>query len=240
MSRGDRRHHDLSGREMDRLLDDVLANPAIKARLARPYRLLTIYDIALLGSSSIGGAHVYLDRHLRENGQPYGVLKIKGRPFDIRAHLVGHERLEQAIEDVLGWPYLMLAHPLATHAENRSVTMRGGDPVAYEAALKPFIKADESERITKTPSDLDMRPLMAWGDDKVIAQVKAVAQKEKRDHASVGYVGQSQRSGQQCSKCAMFIAEKYVGPACTGVQSPIAPDGWCRRFKVGKLDDPGD
>jgi len=51
--------------------------------------------------------------------------------------------------------------------------------------------------------------------------------KELLSHQSVGYVAKSPHRKRQCSNCSMFIAD---GPACTLVQPPIAPEGWCRRW----------
>lgn len=236
MSGGHHAKHDLTQFELDDLLDEVLGNPKIKARLAKPYKFLADYDIALLGSSSIGGEHVYGDRHLREGKGPYGVIMVKGKKLNVVPDLIRHERLEQALEDVLGWPYDKLAHPVAQHWEERGYARKGFDPKDVEVAFRPFIKHDEHERITRSPTDLDMRPLLAPPKSTaLIAHVNETAQKEKRPHSMVGYVIESKMPNQRCGKCAMFIEPEFGGPACVGVQSPIVAGGWCRRFKAGSL-----
>src|SRR6266446_6122360 len=133
------REHDLEPAELDDLLAEALANRKVKARLAKPWNLSIAYDIPLLGSSAIGGGTVYLDRHLRNNGGgPFGILPLEGRAIDVKPPLIRHERLEQAIEDELGWPY-KLAHPVAQHWEEKLVKAKGFDPKAYERMLEPYI-----------------------------------------------------------------------------------------------------
>jgi hypothetical protein len=236
MSSGHHKPHDLTERELDDLLDESLANPKIKARLARTFELTTQYDMALLGSSSIGGHKVHLDRHLRHGNRPYGVIMVVSKPLDVKPGLIRHERLEQALEDELGWPYERLAHPVAQHYEERDYRAKGFDPKDVEKAFRPYIKHDEVERIVLTPTDLDMRPLLAPPrSSAVIARINAAAQREKRTHGSVGYVARSSLANQRCGKCRHFIKPEYGGPACVGVQSEIAEAGWCRRYMRGIL-----
>jgi hypothetical protein len=238
MSGGHHGKHDLSAAELDDLLDEALANPKIKRRLAQPYTLVTDYDIALLGSSSIGGRRVFLDRHLKYRNWPYGIIPVRFKRLDVKPGLIRHERLEQFLEDELGWPYLPLAHPVAQHWEERDYIAKGFHPRDVEVAFRPYIKHDEAERIVKSPTDLDMRPLMAPPrSTRIIDRINETSAKEKRPHESVGYVDKSTRANQHCGKCSMFIAPKYGGPACTLVQSPIVETGWCRRFRAGKLGD---
>ncbi len=52
---------------------------------------------------------------------------------------------------------------------------------------------------------------------------------EKRTHASVDYVEHA-TGDDHCAICKHFI--KGNPPACTGVKSPIAATGWCKRFKA--------
>jgi len=234
MSAGHHHPSKLSERELDDLLDKALAHPKIKERLAKPYKLVTNCDIALLGSSSIGGHSVYLDRHLRGRNCPYGVILVRGKPLDVKPGLIRHERLEQAIEDILGWEYDR-AHPVAQRWEDRDYRRKGFDPADVERAFRPFIKSDEHERIVRTPTDLDMRPLLAPPKSAtLINHINATAQKEKRPHESVGYVARS-KTKSHCAGCVHFVEPKYGGPACTGVRSPIDPAGWCRRFRSGDL-----
>ena len=234
MSAGHRHPSKFSESDLDDILDEILAHKRVKERLARAYKLVTDYDIALLGSSSVGGAHVYLDRHLRGRGLPYGVIPVGKRQLDTKQGLTRHERLEQALEDLFGWSY-DLSHCVAQHWEHRDYKRRGFDPAAVERAYKPFIKSDEHERIVRTPTDLDMRPLLAPPKSTaLIEHINKTAQSEKQPHTSVGYVASTSHRT-RCDTCANFVEPKYGGPLCTLVQSPIEPVGWCRRFRKGSL-----
>ena len=237
MSSGHHAKRDLSASELDDLLAEALANPKIKARLARPFKLVNSFDIAMLGSSSVGGHNVYLDRHLQHLENSYGTIPVNGRWLNVKPGLIRHERLEQALEDELGWPYA-LAHNVAQHWEERLYRQRGFDPREVERAFVPYIKHDSVERITRSPTDLDMRPLMAPPrSTKIIERVNATAQKEKRSHQSVQYAYLSQRAGQRCGKCSMFVKPEYGGPSCTAIKSPIEATGWCRIFHRGVLGE---
>ena len=237
MSAGHHGVRDLSHAELDTLLKFALAHPAIKKRLARGFRLDVGHDIALLGSSAIGGWTVYFDRHLKFRNWSYGTIPVQSRRLDVRPGLIRHERLEQACEDCLGWPYI-LAHQVAEHYENIYYASKGFDPAAVERGFIPFIKSDALERITKTPIDLDQRPLLAPPrSTKIIERVNATAQKEKRTHESVKYVAKSEIAGKNCAGCKRFVATIYGGPACIGVQSPVNEGGYCRRFVAGKLGE---
>jgi hypothetical protein len=237
VSSGHHAHSALDAAELDHLLDEALANANVKARLAKPFELVTQFDICLLGSSSIGGRKVYLDRHLRFGNRPYGVIMVGDRPLDVKPGLIRHERLEQALEDCLGWPYLPLAHPVAQRWEERDYKAKGFDPRDVERAFRQYIKFDAHERITKSPTDLDMRPLLSPPvSQSMIARINQTDQREKRSQQSVAYVAKSVRPSQRCDICRHYVDPKYAGsPACTGVDSPISPDGWCRRFSKGSL-----
>lgn len=218
-------HHHTSKRsaaELDALCDEALANPKVKARLARRFKLVTTFDIPYLGSSSIGGARVYLDRHI-----PPIVLTKSRQP------LIRHERLEQACEDELGWRY-ELSHEVATRWEHRIVP----DPKAYEKMLRAFIKADAHEKILNCPTDMDLRPELAPPvSEQLLTRIRWAMAKEKEPHWSSNIDYQTEpNADRQCSKCSMFVTKTYGGPACTLVKDPIEPQGFCRRFSAGKLD----
>jgi hypothetical protein len=235
MSAGHHHKSTLSTAELEDLVDEALANPKIKARLAQPFKLITTKDVPLLGSSSIGALNVYLDQHLRYRDWPYGILPVDGRRLDTKVGLIRHERFEQAVEDELGWPYMPIAHPAATVYEHRDYRAKGFDPAAVERAYRPYIRTDEHEPLKLVPTDLDLRPMLH--DAKLLERTKAAQDKEKRPHEAVSYVDQATPS-RQCAACEMFIKPEYGGPNCTAVQRPILPAGGCRIFKRGTLDKP--
>lgn len=227
----------LSSAELDDLLDEALADPKIKKRLARGFNLVTSFDIALLGSSSIGGFNVYLDRHLRFKDWPYGILPVRFKKLDTKPGLIRHERLEQALEDEFGWGY-DLSHAVAQQWEERYYRAKGFDPEAVERMFEPYIKHDEVERIVKTPLDLDMRPLLApVRSTAIIKRIEEAAQKEKTPQKVVAYTNKAHMQNQRCALCWKFVDPKYGGPGCVKIQSPIVAGGWCRRFERGKLEE---
>lgn len=238
MSSGHHRSHELPQSELDELLNEALAHQKVKRGLAQPFTLVTDFDVPYLGSSSIGGKKVFLDRHLKYRDWPYGILPLQFRKIDVRPPLIRHERLEEILENELGWSYFKYAHPVAQHYEERLVKRLGFDPKDYEKMLRPFIKADEHERLKKVPADMDLRPEMAPPKSvSLLARIKEVTQKEKRTHETVKYEEISTHRGQKCELCRHFIPVPFSGPACVGVQDDVVGGGWCKRFSAGKLGE---
>jgi len=222
--------------ELDDCLAEALANPKVRQRLARSYKLVKDYDIPLLGSYSVGGHNIYIDRHFKTDGK-FGYLRVGKKLLNAIPGLIRHERLEEALMEVYGWKYL-LAHYVAEHWEEQLYRARGFDPIAVEKAYEPFIKADETKKLTKTPTDLDRRPLMSNSepeDKEILKHEKESANRARVSHASVGYVAKSVKAGQECSKCAMWKAPRFGGSSCVLVKDPISPGGYCRRFVRGTL-----
>lgn len=226
-----------SAKEIAQLAREALANPLVRKRLERKHTLDIDHDIVYLGSSSIGGATVYLDRHLRVARQPHGHLLIGGRFYQTTRPLTRHERLEQACEDELGWVY-GLAHRVATWWEHELVRAQltwipeDKRVPAYEAALKPYIKADEHEKLIRVPGDLDIRPLLAPPMSKALVDhVRAAMEKSRAPHAEVGYVAASKHTGKHCAGCSMYVPADQGYRGCAAVRPPIDPAGWCRLFE---------
>jgi hypothetical protein len=147
--------------------------------------------------------------------------------------LIRHERLEPILENVFGWPYDTIAHPVAQHWEERGYAARGLDPKQIEKAFAPFIRLTEREPLKKVPADLDLRPML--GDKKLLARTREAQDRAKVSQAHVRYVDRSTVPNQSCADCRMFLKPQYGGPACTLVKSEIHPAGWCRRFARGEL-----
>jgi hypothetical protein len=126
--------------------------PPDKTLLARKVRLVTSYDVPLLGSSSKNGKDVYIDRSLAAHGP----LDIKGVMFDTLPALVIHEKVEKALED-LGWSYTD-AHNYATKLEHAYVRSKGIKPEDYEEALKPWIVKCGRKTDTRTAPNMELKP----------------------------------------------------------------------------------
>ena len=235
MSSGHRhKSHTLTSSELNDLLSEALAHPKVSKLLATPFKVITNQDIPLLGSSSVSRAHVYFDRDLKYQTWPFGVVPVGERRLDVKPGLIRHERLEPILEDVFGWPYETLAHPVAQHYEEKIYIWRGFDPRAVEKAFAPFIKHAETKQLKKVPTDLDLRPSLT--DPKLLAHTRSAQEQQKKEQTSVGYVDPSKVANQKCELCSMFVKPKFGGPACTLVKSPIAAGGWCRRFHRGALE----
>lgn len=52
---------------------------------------------------------------------------------------------------------------------------------------------------------------------------------QKRTHEAVHYEHPSGHGRERCAVCAHFISSNP--PRCEGVQSPIRPEDWCKRFE---------
>lgn len=152
----------------------LIANPEIKKRLYLPHKLDQAHDLPYLAGYSQDGQTIYIDRHLpdtltcEEDGH-----KIE---FDPRPHLVDHEKFEKSVMDVLGWHYKH-AHEAANGYERRGVLKAGLFWGPYNKVYTPFIKADEREKLTKLPPDLDMTPYRSPPVDKrLLAHMEEVMQ----------------------------------------------------------------
>ncbi len=160
MSAGHKHPTTIGSAEVDKALDD----PTVKANLAKSYRIDRSYDLPYLAGYSRDGATIYIDRHLPVY-LPLGSHGIYAAPF-----LEEHEHVEKAIIDALHWKYAA-AHEVATAAERRKVISAGLNWTAYSNALKPYIKADEVEKLTSVPPDLDLTPYR--GETKLLARIKS-------------------------------------------------------------------
>lgn len=115
------------------------------------FRIDRDFDIPYLAGYSRSGKIIYADRHLPMS------LVVAGKRVNILPFLIVHERTEKALMDFLEYDYTE-AHQVATYAEHLELKRMHISPSAYERALDPYIKADQHEKITKVPIDLDLKP----------------------------------------------------------------------------------
>jgi len=125
------------------------------------------YDIPYLAGYSLDGKTIYVDRHLPELIHYKKGQRI--REYNPRYFLTIHESVEKALIDAFGWKYEH-AHDIATAAERRAVIEAGLEWQPYQDAYRPFIKADEHEKIKKAPADLDLTPYE--DDPKLVSRLK--------------------------------------------------------------------
>jgi hypothetical protein len=149
------------------LIDRLRKDPEI-SRLRHRYKQLDdSYDLPYLGGYSKDGKIIYIDRHLPEMLEYRHDGKIK--EFRPRQYLIEHESWEKALIDALGWGYDH-SHAVATAAERRTVMQDGILWKPYQGAYRPYIKADEHEKLKRVPADLDLTPYL--GDSALLTRMK--------------------------------------------------------------------
>lgn len=161
MSCGHKKNTGAESREVE----DALNNPQVQQKLkaTQGYSINRDYDLPYLGGYSQDGNTIYLDRHLPTE------LKAGSIDFSPDDFVPIHEHIEKAVIDGLGYKYAP-AHEIATGIERRAVIAAGLNWNAYSAALQPYIKADEVEKIQKAPPDLDTTPYE--GDKALLNRLK--------------------------------------------------------------------
>jgi hypothetical protein len=142
-------------------LNAVITLAAVKRELAKPYKLDRDHDLPYLAGYSKDGRTIYIDRHMPKT------MKWKGNEIDTDEFLIRHERVEKALIDQLDYGYWK-AHRIATRAEEDAEDKAGVPYSAFQKFFKPYIKADERERLVKVPADLDMTPYLAKPVNQVL------------------------------------------------------------------------
>src|ERR1700686_2731052 len=132
-------------------MDKLLATPAVRDRLYSHREENNNFDIAYIGSYSSDGSTIYFDRHLPETI----TLRHDGQTREIapREFIRPHEVFEKSVIDALGWSYYP-AHAAATAYEKRNLFQRLGPQwwMPYTHAMDGYAKADEHEKIKKSPA----------------------------------------------------------------------------------------
>jgi hypothetical protein len=162
-------HHGAGGSHSALLIDRLQKDQEIMKLRHRYERLDDSYDLPYLGGYSKDGKIIYIDRHLPE------MLSYthdgKTKEYSPRQFIIDHEDWEKALIDALGWSYPH-AHAAATAAERRAVMRAGLMWKPYQGAYRPYIKADEHEKLKLVPADLDLTPYL--DDHALLARMKKV------------------------------------------------------------------
>lgn len=158
--------HKVSEAEVDRALSD----PSVIADIKKKRTIDRDHDVVYLGGISQSGEVVYIDRHLPR------YVEVDGKKIDTDETLPPHEIVEHALMRILGFKYAK-AHAIATLVEHRKLEMMGVDRRSYEDVLRPYIRADEHERLKKPPADLYLRP---YEDSNDQSALKKLSQTTKR------------------------------------------------------------
>jgi hypothetical protein len=165
-----------AGHDQDRDIDDkTVLSPELRSYLTPAFRrrvkrliadavVIEGYDNPYVVGRSRSMTRLYPDRHLPKT------LEIEGKRVNTRETTAVHEATEWVLmEDGLDYTP---AHEVANHEERAFVLRRYGvDWKAYCKALDKYVKADELERVTRAPADLDMRP---FGDEHDVKAEKAL------------------------------------------------------------------
>lgn len=214
----------LNSQALDRLLEDK----QLREKLHRYRETDRSFDLPYLGGYSKDGGTVYIDRHLPDQLE----VEMDGRKRSINPveFLRMHECFEKACIDALGYSYDG-AHQAATGYERRAVLTRLGPSwwVPYSDALKPYIKADEHEKLVSIPPDLDWTPYLSPPVNHELVERMQAAQGAQRKHskAEAKYTDMGSRT-EHCSIC-----EHYQRPrACELVRGAVSPQGWCKYWEA--------
>lgn len=172
MSVGHHNHARLSvhGNDWDearRIIAARESSPRMRWRRRNRPRIVRTYDIAYIAGISNSGEVIYIDRHFPLTSYP-----VLFRRYDVTDELILHEGDEQIYIEYFGDHYLR-AHRLVTVAEHDLVVRRRIDWRPYEAGFERFAKVDERlESITRSPSDLFLRPYIDSRDTKTLERIR--------------------------------------------------------------------
>lgn len=174
--------HKVSGYGINsQVLDRYLKNADISRELHSHREINRKFSIPYLGGYSNDGKTIYFDSSL-----PQEIELVRDgtrRRIDPTPFLLRHEALEKTLIDQLGLSYSR-AHMIALAYERRGVLEQIGPGWwdAYQQALKPYIKADEQEKIKKVPKDLDLTPYKQQPvDEKLLKKMESLTGQKSKD-----------------------------------------------------------
>lgn len=146
---------------LDRALDAIL----------RRVELDRGHDVPYLAGYSQDGKTIYIDRHLPES------FSYRGRMAAVDRYLILHESVEKTLIDELNLHY-QHAHQIATRAEEAAIRADRISWRAYDRFMQQYIKEAGSERLTRVPPDLDLKPYRDEHDRDLLARIKRAEEAE--------------------------------------------------------------
>ncbi len=135
----------------DTNVSNLMLDRALDAIAKRVGPIDRDHDIPYLAGYSIDGKRIYIDRHLPPT------FEYRGKQIGVDRFLLMHEEVEKTLIDQLGLHY-QHAHQIATRAEEAAVRADGISWRAYDRFMQKYVKRADDERLTKLPSDLDLKP----------------------------------------------------------------------------------
>ena len=185
----------------------------------QPFTVNRNYDIAYLAGYSTDGKTIYIDRHLP------GTIGIGDRKVNVTPFLVAHECAEKAAIDTKQLPYATAHKDFGNVAERAKLRAAGINEAAYARALKPYIKADEHEKIVKSPRNLDLVPYRAKPRNEML--LRAIIEAGTSSKVSKTIANYSTGNKQShCGNC-----QHYKDHSCEVVSGRIDPAYWCKYWE---------
>lgn len=153
-------HGEVEHLEPDRV-KEALNDPAVKAKLDRPFTVDHAKDIKYLAGYSNDGGTIFIDKDIPT------VLRVRRADgklarMDPTPYLVWHERVEKALIDSRNYTY-QGAHQIAVGAEHANLEADGFDPASYETALAKYRPQILAKPMASLPADLDVTPYKDTG-----------------------------------------------------------------------------
>lgn len=197
------------------------AHACIARRLAQPYRLDRKHDLPYLAGYSIDGKTIYIDRHMPKK------MEYRGRSIGTDRFLIIHERWEKSfLDEFSSWGYWP-AHQHAERGEEDAEDAAGVPHDVVQKFFKPFIKADQRERLILVPKDLDLTPYLAQPVDRdLVAHLRVkmgIKISQEAAHYGAG------KPSHHCGVCEYFRDD--VGENCKIVTQHVAAEGGCDFFE---------
>jgi hypothetical protein len=145
-------------------VSDLMLERALDAIIRRLKKLDRDHDIPYLAGYNVDGTIIYIDRHMPMS------FKQKGRTIETDRFLILHEEVEKTMIDQLNLHYLH-AHQIATRVEQSAVLACGINWSDYDDFMQTNVKLIGDERLTKIPTDLDLKPYRDEHDTELLERM---------------------------------------------------------------------
>jgi hypothetical protein len=145
-------------------VSDLMLERALDAIIRRLKKLDREHDIPYLAGYNIDGTIIYIDRHMPTS------FEQNGRTIETDRFLILHEEVEKTIIDQLNLHYLH-AHQIATRVEQSAVLACGINWSNYDDFMQTNVKYIGDERLTKIPTDLDLKPYRDEHDTELLERM---------------------------------------------------------------------
>ena len=217
-------------------LHQLMATPSFKQMWARPFRVDTSKEVPDTAGYNVLGDVYFVDSFFAAAVRAGKIVVPGMSPQQILHAILLHERIEKCVldadNDVNSYEG---AHEFATLAEHLFVISCGAKPRLYEAALKPYIRHNETKPLTNVDRNLDCEP---YNDEPDAEDKTAIAAMLKLGVTDAGKApkepfkyGRSTGTD-QCQGCKNWMAGKPVDLSpCAVISGVVRNTYWCTQFK---------